>query len=219
MIDKKAAFTLAEVLITLGIIGIVAEMVIPTLIQDSQKAGYVAGLKKNYSVLTQAVSKYELDNNCVGDLSACSDFNGTDTATKWNALKSYFNLTQDCGTNNGCLASGGYSALNHSIAAITDYSTDSSWAKGVLSDGTILGLSSQPCASSVDYCAIFVLDVNGLKKPNKIGRDFFYLWAYANKIIGSGLGTASSCSPTGLGRNGQGNMCSSYVLFKGVMDY
>src|SRR5574344_762048 len=46
---KRTAFTLAEVLIVLGIIGIVASMTIPTLMNKVAKQEYVAGLKKFYS--------------------------------------------------------------------------------------------------------------------------------------------------------------------------
>ena len=43
---KQTAFTLAEVLITLGIIGVVAAMTLPSLIANHQKQVYVTGLKK-----------------------------------------------------------------------------------------------------------------------------------------------------------------------------
>ena len=45
------AFTLAEVLITLGIIGVVAALTLPTLISNYKKQTYVTGLQKAYSVL------------------------------------------------------------------------------------------------------------------------------------------------------------------------
>ncbi len=48
---KKFAFTLAEVLITLGIIGIVAAMTLPSLIIRNQNKALEAGLKKNYSII------------------------------------------------------------------------------------------------------------------------------------------------------------------------
>ena len=47
-------FTLAEVLITLGIIGVVAAMTMPSLIQDKQNTERVSQLKKVYSTLSQA---------------------------------------------------------------------------------------------------------------------------------------------------------------------
>ncbi|MEE3350319.1 MAG: type II secretion system protein, partial [Candidatus Gastranaerophilaceae bacterium] len=48
---NKLAFTLAEVLITLGIIGVVAALTLPALIQNYQKQVYVNALKKSVSTL------------------------------------------------------------------------------------------------------------------------------------------------------------------------
>ena len=58
---KKAAFTLAEVLITLGIIGVVAAMTLPTLIQNHQKQTYVAGLQKAMSTTSNMFKKMQAD--------------------------------------------------------------------------------------------------------------------------------------------------------------
>ena len=59
---KKAAFTLAEVLITLGIIGIVAAMTLPTLIQANKNKEIEAKLKKFYSAMNQAIMLSESEN-------------------------------------------------------------------------------------------------------------------------------------------------------------
>lgn len=59
----KKAFTLAEVLITLGIVGVVAAITIPTLIAGYQKKETVTALKKMYSSLTQATKMYQAENN------------------------------------------------------------------------------------------------------------------------------------------------------------
>ena len=58
----KPAFTLAEVLITLGIIGIVAAMTMPSLIQNHQKRLTAERLKKMYTTLRTAIDLAELDN-------------------------------------------------------------------------------------------------------------------------------------------------------------
>ncbi|MBR6098960.1 type II secretion system protein [bacterium] len=57
-------FTLAEVLITLGIIGVVAAMTLPTLIANFQRQIYLNQLKKNYAIVAQAMSlmRAEYDN-------------------------------------------------------------------------------------------------------------------------------------------------------------
>ena len=52
---KRPAFTLAEVLITLGIIGVVAAMTMPSVITNYQKKQTAAQLKKAYSIVSQAL--------------------------------------------------------------------------------------------------------------------------------------------------------------------
>jgi len=56
------AFTLAEVLITLGIIGVVAAMILPTLIQKHRKSVVETGLKKFYTTMNQAIQLSVNDN-------------------------------------------------------------------------------------------------------------------------------------------------------------
>ena len=59
---RKSAFTLAEVLITLGIIGVVAALTLPTLIQTNKNKEVENKLQKIYSVMKQAILMSELDN-------------------------------------------------------------------------------------------------------------------------------------------------------------
>ena len=67
-LHKKAAFTLAEVLITLGIIGVVAAMTMPSLIQNYQKKQTAVRLEKFYSIMSQAVLQWQNDEGIiVGD--------------------------------------------------------------------------------------------------------------------------------------------------------
>ena len=65
---KKAAFTLAEVLITLGIIGIVAAMTLPTLIADYQKKVLETQYKKGVAVLSNGIQMIMAKNETPGDL-------------------------------------------------------------------------------------------------------------------------------------------------------
>ena len=59
--SDKAAFTLAEVLITLGIIGVVAAMTLPTLIQKNNNRVVETRLQKFYSTINQAIQRAEVD--------------------------------------------------------------------------------------------------------------------------------------------------------------
>ncbi len=54
-------FTLAEVLFTITVIGVVAALTIPSLIQSVSNKQYETSLKKNYSVIANAYKALESD--------------------------------------------------------------------------------------------------------------------------------------------------------------
>lgn len=64
---RNPGFTLAEVLITLGIIGVVAAMTLPTLVAKYQKQVVITKLKSTYSILNQAIKMSEIDNGPVAE--------------------------------------------------------------------------------------------------------------------------------------------------------
>ena len=63
--SHSKGFTLAEVLVTLGIIGVVAAMTMPTLVSNHQRTVYVTQLKKVVTELAQAADRAASDNNAV----------------------------------------------------------------------------------------------------------------------------------------------------------
>ena len=71
--QRYTAFTLAEVLITLGIIGVIAALTIPSLIEHEQKVQTVSQLKKDYSAISQAIERSEIDNGSAKDWNWGSD--------------------------------------------------------------------------------------------------------------------------------------------------
>jgi len=84
--SQKSAFTLAEVLITLAIIGIVAAMTIPTLMQSYKKKVVEVKLQKFYAMINEAVRLSEIDNGDAGSwdfLDAFCSFNDeNETSTR-----------------------------------------------------------------------------------------------------------------------------------------
>lgn len=91
---KRSGFTLAEVLITLGIIGVVAAMTIPTLIQNTNSAKFSAQFKKSVSTLSQAA--------IMGQAQYDTDFGLTDAAcngTQSNAAKEMLSGSSSDGSN------------------------------------------------------------------------------------------------------------------------
>ena len=94
-IAKKAAFTLAEVLITLGIIGVVAAMTLPTLISNYKDQELVTRTKKAYSVIEQAALMAQQDLGQPGDMTSIFDPTKTSEEVTKNFSK-YFNGAKYC---------------------------------------------------------------------------------------------------------------------------
>ncbi|MBO6181349.1 type II secretion system protein [bacterium] len=74
---SKKGFTLAEVLITLGIIGVVAAMTIPTLIQNTNSVKFASQFKKSISTLSQAAlmaqAQYDVDYSLTSSVSSADN--------------------------------------------------------------------------------------------------------------------------------------------------
>ncbi len=65
------AFTIAEIIIVLGIIGIIAQMTIPDLVQSTQERQLVIGLLKFNTNLQQAIQLWKNDIGCNSDAATC----------------------------------------------------------------------------------------------------------------------------------------------------
>lgn len=88
----KNGFTLAEVLITLGIIGVVAALTIPTLIGNYQKKEVPVRLQKMYNTIQNAISQAELENGpcdtwIFKDDTEATEFYNTQIKSKMNCVK------------------------------------------------------------------------------------------------------------------------------------
>ena len=229
-LKKQAAFTLAEVLITLGIIGVVAAMTMPVLIQNHREKVTVTQLKKTYSVLSQAMLMAVNENGTADMWDAYQSENDGDSEesvtrfTPVNLVKQ-LKVAKDCGfTSNGCFPAAEYKALNG--AAERDFENLSRYYKIVLSDGTMLALEGyEPQKDVFDgvedraYGEIWV-DTNGKKFPNKVGKDLFLFLYKKDRILPYGYNnTDKPLSSTGCSTAGTGYGCTAWVLYNENMDY
>lgn len=84
-LKNKTAFTLAEVLITLGIIGIVAALTLPALNQHYKRQEVETRLQKFYSTMNQALKQSELDNGdfTTWEYNIKSNGRDNDTNVEW----------------------------------------------------------------------------------------------------------------------------------------
>lgn len=183
------AFTLAEVLIVIGIIGIVAQMTIPTLVQNYQKTQYVSGLKKAYTSLQQWYDNYVVDEGVsgIGDtelFDGTTAFSDDSRRDKMDAvIRKYFRVIKSCvrTSDTSCDSSYKYLTRSGSLNRIsgTFYSFDS--ADGMRYKIYLMTAcpydSNSPTKTSSSNCGLIEVDVNGNSPPNQVGKDYhpFYI--------------------------------------------
>ena len=180
--SRKIAFTLAEVLVTLGIIGVVSAMTVPTLMQNYQRQSYVTQLHKVYNELTQAFLQFKNDRNAIW-LSEAGHVRHQDMMP---FMKQYFKVVQDCGkTSTPCFASS-YKNLSGSTFELTTKDEDATYY-GVLASGASFGIKSDGIDTGTNYTDDFLyriaIDVNGQKGPNIYGRDLFILYIFSDGVV------------------------------------
>ena len=169
ILHKFFAFTLAEVLITLGIIGVVAALTIPSLIANHRNTQLAVQAKKVYSTISQAVLKAKADYDV--DKVSDTDFNESNA-------KKYLNIVKSGGTWN-LDEFPEYFLLNGTEVSIETLPCKSVYGGGgsctrsydVLNDGSLIIWDT---STDRDVYTSVIVDVNGIRKPNQIGRDVFY---------------------------------------------
>ncbi len=228
-------FTLAEVLITLGIIGIVAAMTMPTLITKYKNKQAVSQLKKSYAIVSNAFRMAEAKHGPVMDWAEWNDAEvildkyiipELKIGKKYG--KSNNNLYSLCYEENSKIHANSntmYVWLSNLLIAtpIVRYVT----ASVQLVDGACLGIN--PKEGAQGYGLYLFLDVNGsIKGPNIAGRDLFFF--YINQkgsimpvgdtwsdedltaaVSGNGVKSGSCNTKSGIG----GRVCAARIMRDG----
>lgn len=236
---RKRAFTLAEVLITLGIIGVVAALVMPSLMANYQKKVWVAQLQKSLNTWQNGL-KLMMATDGVDNFSDTEFFKAvtnagmgcyeiaSDTPEAANILKKYFNMAKLVDEESAKLnpLSGEDS---EDYYAVNFYMTDGSAGHFTF---------CKPSGLSALLPGGLLIDVNGKKGPSTQGRDIFSFaiddkgniipqssrqyadlkgadfWYWKNDSVACGIPGSSDVS----GVSGYG--CAARIIDNGwVMDY
>lgn len=172
MFKQCKGFTLAEVLITLGIIGVVAAMTIPTLMNQTNDTQLKVAWKKNYTILNQAfLSLYNDEGGQFNFVNAPNTVAGSDEFR--DKLSAYLKYSKSCSaasTKGNCW----HIDNNWFYLSNSPYIDAAPRAGLILNDGALVLVELKGAATG----GYVVVDVNGFKKPNTMGRDIF--WAYSN---------------------------------------
>lgn len=202
---SKAGFTLAEVLITLGIIGVVAAMTIPNLMTAHKKHVIETKLKRAVSVINQAIKISESEN---GEMETW-DKNLTykEFITKY--FNPYMKIMLLCESPSICGFKGDieWQYLNGSYGAYGSPFANER-IPFITPDGILFafGYQSKNTVLSTDNDRIIIVDINGSQKPNRFGQDVFFLYRVeeTDSVIPYGANKSDDeirkdCSLTGSG--------------------
>ena len=211
---KKAAFTLAEVLITLGIIGIVSAMTIPALVQDYREKADVIRLKKAVAALEQAKLMAINDGLFLKltYLQAGGVYIQEEHEKFANYFKPYFKVAIDCAlpdvSNTACI--GDYD--NAKIYKIDKFSQATS-----LAQNTFRGFITNDGISYFFYAmnGTILIDLNTPKNgPNAYGHDIFKfnIDSTGRLVVYGNIETLEECKITG-------STCSNWVMKYGNKAY
>ena len=218
----KSAFTLAEVLITLAIIGVVAALTLPTVIKNYQKQVTVTKLKKAYSVLGQIAQKSLADNDVV-------NFTEGTVATQ-KSVKEFFDtywLPYFNGANVDTSPSGPWQGSNiaykykngrtYNVAIYTNYSAGRIFFS--TPDGVtyfiLLTKWGEHWTPMFNPKQEVVVDVNGIKPPNVFGKDLFRFWIdFKDGIVRTDL-YSNTTAEINSNCNSSGTACAAKIMQDG----
>jgi len=173
---KNKAFTLAETLIVIGIIGVVAALTLPNLNHATGDKEKVTKVKKIYSALNEAFDRAQA---IYGDYDTwCNDCNfSTKTELTAKRITEFMKISKDCGltTNAGCFSQSTANKLNGDQASNLDSAFGYSSAYRVITSDN-MSILFAGCYNGIDNFATFdvLVDIDGPNKgKNTYGHDLF----------------------------------------------
>jgi len=216
-IYKKGAiqgFTLAEVLITLGIIGVVAALTMPSLIAKYKERETIVKVKKMYSLMSQAYLFVLQEQDSPDNWGYTAGGNVNNGAIFAGYIKPYLVVSKDCAYDAGCFPNlaykqfGGTTSLNF-LSSPVRYMMR-------LNDGSAIALYAYP--ENVDgYYGVIYYDTNGDKPPNQFGEDLFQFMVMKDRLMAGAQvdkdnNIYTDCITTGFS-------CAAWVIVNDNMDY
>ena len=228
---KKCAFTLAEVLITLGIIGVVAALTLPTVVKNYQKHVTINRLKSAYTIINNAIEMAKSDyGNDIKDwyIPYSNDSKlKTDYFTE-HYLIPYLKVVKDCNHSNTNDCRVNTIGLNGTISQLGI----GAWRLLKLSNGQAIvvfvggvSLAENQYNSRIEIALL----INGNKSLNQYGKDLFMIefggikgteqlnkfLPYAHGVYNDRNKYLTVTHSYGCNKNAIGSGCFSLILFDG----
>lgn len=164
---RKFGFTMSEILITIGVIGVVSAITLPTLIKKYNNYVTAQKLKKAYNTLSNGIRMAEVDYGPMKDWPKGADM-GDMREYYATYFQPYFKGIRLCSSTTKC----GYKNFdkNKWTGANWGVETGSDRILFQLADGTV---AFYPKSSGSTYVIHFYVDINGPQKPNELNKDVY----------------------------------------------
>ena len=186
--EVRKAFTLAEVLITMTIIGVIAALTIPTLIKKYDEAATVSKVKKMYTTIANAVRVWQVENGCDTDVGDClKQYQSMDCTNGFQGIEKKLDIVahrykNESVNNITWLPDTGY-GLNGEEATRSEQGVTKKGGNTchyLFKNGVTMMVHFD---NYLDSYFIFI-DTNGKQKPNRVGIDIFPIGigSHNNKI-------------------------------------
>lgn len=168
---KKTGFTLAEILITIGVIGVVTVITLPALLSSFEKQITATTYKESMNIITSAIATAEANEITLEPNSSANDF--------LEYIKPYISIAKACENNETECGLIDTLCLH---AKDTGLSLGKRDHRYILSNGVFLGAdstthsedgSSANNLSRYSDSILVYFDTNGSKPPNRVGYDVF----------------------------------------------
>ncbi len=226
---EALAFTLAETLIVMGIIGVVAALTIPNLNSSTADKEKVAKLQKIYQNLNDAFGRAEAVYGPIDEWFQSDTTKNAQTTRFAERMSDFMKNTKDCGYNlTPCFAQN-YKTLE---------GTEASWDSGntrhyTIADGSAVGfvISYPTCDSNVsasndspemNTCGFIYIDLDGAKGSATSGKDHFRFYITKSGVVPMGNPSSNIAKDDAALKANcfkNGNSCAGWVIQTGNMDY
>lgn len=212
MKNKSKAFTLAETLVTLTILGVIFTMTIPSMNSSMRKRENLLALQKAHATVTS------ITDQLVQEYGPIRFWRFNEAGFVMDKMFiPRMNVLKNCKNAGGCFEED-YTTKSLDGTANNAFQTDSNWYTFVTADGLYwaTGSANSACSNTegnyiANGCMYFEVDVNGPKKPNMVGVDIFgfVLTREGMYPYGSCPGCSTSqCTP----KNGTGWACTGKLI-------
>ncbi len=217
---KAIAFTLAETLVVMGIIGVVAALTIPNLNQSTGDREKVAKLKKVYANLEDAFGRATAVYGPVDEWFINLPENTSSNQRFTDRMTEFMKMSKDCGSEpKGCLSEEYKDLLDNTTYKMVEMGSDTAQRYFLSADGT--GVLFQCFNGVVNWveCSVLV-DLDGPKGSNTFGKDFL-LMIDINELGQSYLLGSEEMNSDDYIRScyESGFRCAYWIVRTGNMDY